>query len=84
MRFGRGACPDGYLPVFSVDTEEQAHQVIVGTCSRGLDGEYYSHDLAREQTLENLIKLGDKMERVYDLIVESARRARPQERGAEQ
>jgi hypothetical protein len=60
--------------VFSTDTEEQARSVIVGTCSLGIDGQYYSHDLAAEQTLENLTRLGDKMERVYDLI--QARRAK--------
>ena len=68
MRYGRGAKPDGFLPVFSTNTEDEARQVIVGTCSRGLDGEYYSHDLAQDQTLENLECLGDKMERVYAMI----------------
>lgn len=61
MRFGRGACPSGFLPVFSVDDEEEARAVIVATCSRGDDGNYYSHDLAREQSVEALERLGEKM-----------------------
>ena len=68
MRYGRGAMPDGFLPVFSTDTEEEALDVVVATCSLGLDGNYYSPELAREQTLENLQMLGDKMEHVYQMI----------------
>lgn len=66
--------------MFSTDTEEQARSVIVATCSRGLDGQYYSHDLAADQTLENLDRLGDKMERAYNMI---AARRPASERGEE-
>lgn len=65
MRYGRGAVPQGFLPVFSTDTEEEARAVIVATCSRNRDGTYYSHDLAREQSIDQLFHLSAKMERVY-------------------
>jgi len=68
VRYGRGAAPRGFLPVFSTDTEEEALSVIVATCSRGPDGNYYSHDLAREQSLDRLRYLSEKMARVYPTI----------------
>lgn len=68
MRFGRGACPDGFLPVFSVDTEEEAQALLVATCSRGPDGLFYARELVLEQTLENLQAFSDRLERVYALL----------------
>jgi len=79
VRFGRGACPDGFLPVFSVDTDEEARKLIVATCSRDADGNYYSHDLAAEQSLERLNYLGEKMERVYRMLKKPA--AQPDAKG---
>lgn len=76
MRYGRGAKPRGFLPVFSTDTEEEARSVIVATCSRGLDGKYYSHDLAREQSIEVLFALSEKMARAYAEILAARARKR--------
>ncbi len=53
--------PNGYLPVFSTDTEEEAKSLIVLTCPLGHDGHYYARELAHEQTLENLQVFSDKL-----------------------
>jgi hypothetical protein len=56
--------PDGFLPVYSCDTKEEADALVVATCSRGADGHYYSNELAREQSLEMLEQFSQKLERV--------------------
>lgn len=69
MRYGRGACPKGFLPVFSCDSEEEAQALIVATCSLGEDGNYYSAALAAHQSLEVLAAFSDKLAKFYPLIV---------------
>lgn len=61
MGFGRGPIPDGRLPVFSTDTEEEAEALIVLCCPRGADGNYYARELAEHQTLDNLQKFSDRL-----------------------
>ena len=68
MRFGT-KCPKGFLPVYSVDTEDEAKRLLVLACKMGLDGQYYSPELAEEQTLERLALFSDKLEAVYLLHV---------------
>lgn len=65
MRFGR-KCPKGFLPVFSVDTEEEAERLLVMSCSRDMDGSFYSNELAAEQSLERLRAFGKKLATNYD------------------
>ena len=66
MQVGYGrTCPEGHLPVFSVDTEEEAKKLIVATCPMGNDGKYYARELLEEQTLENLDKFSKKLELVH-------------------
>lgn len=60
----------GRLPVFSVDTEEEAENLIVATCPMGYDGKYYARELAQEQTLENLYAFSEKIATVHDRMVE--------------
>jgi hypothetical protein len=60
--------PKGRLPVFSVDTVEEAKQLITLCCPRNVHGEYYSRELAEEQTLENLQEFSDKLLRGYKLM----------------
>ena len=59
--------PKGFLPVFSVNTEDEAKRLIVATCSRGTDGQYYSAELAMEQTIAMLEQFSRKLERVYSM-----------------
>jgi hypothetical protein len=60
--------PKGRLPVFTVDTEEEAKQLIALACPVGIDGNYYARELVEEQTLENLQKFSDKLARCYKLM----------------
>lgn len=46
--------PDGSLPVFSVDTEEEAKQLVVLACPTNAAGEYVAPELAAEQSLDSL------------------------------
>lgn len=69
MRYGRSVPIDkGFLPAFSVDTEEEAQALITLTCPRNLAGEYVAPDLAREQTLENLYAFTARLRRGYALL----------------
>lgn len=65
MGYGR-VTPEGKLPVFSCDTEEEAKSLIVLTCPRGSDGNYYARELVEKQTLENLVKFSDKLQEYWD------------------
>ena len=60
MRFGRKR-PDGMLPVYSVDTEEQAHKLLVAACGTNNDGEFIAKELVHDQTLDNLYAFGDRL-----------------------
>ncbi|HSR79082.1 MAG TPA: hypothetical protein VLN57_21090 [Xanthobacteraceae bacterium] len=73
MRYGRSV-PDGFLPVFSVDTEEQARQLILLTCPRDAEGTHYARELAQEQTLENLQAFSDKCAKGWEMMQAAARR----------
>ena len=70
MGFGR-TVRQGSLPVFSVETEADAEELIALTCSLSLAGEYYSPELARLQTLENLAAFSDRLARGWDRIAKS-------------
>ena len=67
MGFGT-KLPHGRLPVFSTDTEEEAKNLIVMTCPMGRDGQYYARELAEEQTLENLQKFSDRLQRAWEFV----------------
>ncbi len=73
MRYGR-TVPKGFLPVFSVDTEEEAKQLLIATCPRGDDGHFYARELIEEQTLENLQVFSDKLAMVWARMQERKNR----------
>lgn len=66
MRYGRGAMPKGFLPVFSVNTEEEAQKLLTATCQTNTNGEFYSRELAHDQTLETLQAFSNKLADVYE------------------
>jgi hypothetical protein len=69
VRFGRTVpIEDGFLPIFSVDTEEEAKALLILTCSSNMAGEYIARELAQEQTLENLYAFGDRLRAGYERI----------------
>jgi uncharacterized membrane protein len=73
--------PKGFLPVYSVDTAEEARSLVVATCSRGLDGKYYSDILAAareteaksnadiERQLDSLNVFADKLDAAHERLV---------------
>lgn len=68
MRYGRGALPDGFLPVFSVNSEVEAERLLILCCPRGADGQFYARELANEQTLDNLQAFSDRLAAGYALL----------------
>jgi hypothetical protein len=52
--------------VFSVDTEEEAHKLLVLTCGKTPDGQFYAKELAQRQSLENLYAFGDRLAQAYE------------------
>ena len=64
VRFGRTVEP-GFLPVFSVDTEEEAEQLLVAACATNLRGEFIAEELGHTQSLENLYAFGRRLERTW-------------------
>lgn len=60
MRYGRSV-PKGFLPVYSVDTEDEAEKLLVASCERNIDGEFIARELAFNQTLDNLYAFGDRL-----------------------
>ena len=65
MRFGP-KCPKGFLPVYSVDTEEEAKQLLVLACERNIDGEFIARELAHEQSIDKLLAFGDRLASVHE------------------
>lgn len=59
-------CPPGFLPIFSVNTEEEAKALLVLACPMTDDGRaYFAPELRMEQTLPNLYAFGDRLRDVY-------------------
>lgn len=73
VRFGRTVEP-GFLPVYSVDTEEEAHQLLVLACETNLDGEFIARELATEQNLDNLYAFGDRLAAIHARIREHTKK----------
>jgi hypothetical protein len=67
VRYGR-TVEDGFLPVYSVDTEEEARRLLVAACSTNYDGEFVARELAEEQTLEHLIAFGERLAKIHERI----------------
>ena len=67
MRYGRSV-PEGSLPVFSVDTEEQAKTLLTLTCQTNLDNEYVAEELAGEQTFENRQAFSRRLEKGWKVM----------------
>lgn len=64
VRYGR-ACESGWLPVYSVETEDEAQRLLVMACQRGMNGDFVARELIGEQTLENLGAFSDRLDGLY-------------------
>lgn len=60
--------------MFTVDTEEEAEELLVLACPRNLNGEFIARELATEQSLENLEKFAQKLETCYVELQERKKR----------
>jgi hypothetical protein len=65
--------PSGRLPVFSVDTEEEAEQLLNQCCERVTYGPDYrlawiAAELEQEQTLDNLFAFGNRLKAAYEKL----------------
>ena len=65
-----GTAPEGHLPVFSVETEEEAELLVVLACETNLNGEYVARELAHEQTFPNLEEFSTRLDRTFDIMKE--------------
>jgi hypothetical protein len=69
VTYGR-RCPAGYLPAFSVDTEEEAQALIERCCELVWIDDvnttgYIASELEEKQTLDNLYAFGARLEAEY-------------------
>lgn len=67
--------PHGHLPVFSVDTPEEAQRLIGMTCnmSHTERGVYIAPELAETQNLANLAKFSDRLAWAHSVLVSNGR-----------
>lgn len=61
------------LPVYSLGTEEEAQELIVLACPTNGRGEYVAPELAQEQTLENLARFSERLDRAHELLKKNGR-----------
>ena len=47
--------------MFSVNSEEEAKDLLILACGKNLNNEFIARELAHEQTLENLQTFGDRL-----------------------
>lgn len=71
-------CPKGHLPVYSVNTELEAQQLIARCCEMVWVGRekrlgYIALELEDEQSLENLYSFGRRLDAEYHKMKEEER-----------
>lgn len=69
VRYGR-ACEEGFLPVFSVGSEKEAHMLITLCCPKDVNGDYIARELVQGQTLENLDSFSDLLAERHKMAAE--------------
>lgn len=67
VTYGR-KCPEGFLPVFSVDSEQEAIDLLTLTCPKNAMGQWFSRELAMNQSLETLDSFSDTLHEAYELM----------------
>lgn len=64
MSYGRRT-PDGSLPVFSVETEQEARDLLILACPTNGLGQFVAEELVHEQTFVNLAAFSDRLEKAW-------------------
>ena len=67
MRYGR-TLEDGFLPVFSVGSEEEARRLLTMACPLSNDGEFLAPELVADQTIKNLDSFSQRLEELHKMI----------------
>lgn len=62
--------------MYSVDTEEEAEQLLIATCPRNDDGKFIAPELSQEQTLDNLYAFGTRLAETHEMIKTQQRESR--------
>ena len=70
MRYGRSV-EDGFLPVMSVETEEEAQRLLTLGCQTNYNGEYIARELVDEQTMDNLNAFGERLNDLYHQYIKA-------------
>jgi len=66
VRFGT-ECPEGFLPVYSVGSEDEAKLLLTMACQTDrTSGEWVAKELMHEQNLDNLDAFGDRLSELHD------------------
>lgn len=67
MRWGRDV-PEGFLPVYSVESVEKAEKLIASACKMNPDGDYVADELIPEQTIERLNEFSKRLDDHYQRL----------------
>lgn len=54
--------------MYSVDTEKEAEDLLMLACPTNTDNEYIAPELAETQTLENLDRFSDRLDRAWKMM----------------
>lgn len=54
--------------MYAVADEKEAKDLIVMSCSTNQAGEYIADELAREQSLDNLERFSERLNRMHDVL----------------
>jgi hypothetical protein len=71
VRYGR-TVPRGFLPVHSVDTEDEAQRLLVLACETNVDGEFIARELAFDQTVPSLFTFGRRLAEAHKMMKKRA------------
>lgn len=72
VRYGR-TVEEGFLPVYSVETEQEARQLLVAACSRDMAGNFIARELVDHQTLDNLYAFSDRLAETHKRMKKTAK-----------
>jgi hypothetical protein len=74
VSYGR-TTPNGSLPVFSTDTEEEARDLLIFACGTNKHGQFIARELVHEQTLDNLYAFSDRLAEAWKHIEKRKKKA---------
>jgi len=66
-------CPQGFLPVYSTDTKEEAKQIVVLACPTNYDGDYVAPEVAGttgDERISQFVAFGKRLEQIHKMIME--------------